>query len=43
MAYKFEQLEVWHLSLEYIDSIYKLGELLPPSQSTGRGSYLSWR
>jgi four helix bundle protein len=29
MAYKFEQLEVWHLSLEYIDSIYKIGELLP--------------
>ena len=32
MAYKFEQLEVWHLSLEYIDSIYKIGELLPRSE-----------
>lgn len=32
MAYKFEQLEVWKLSLEYIDSIYKLGEQLPRSE-----------
>jgi four helix bundle protein len=32
MAYKFEQLEVWQLSLEYIDSIYKLAEQLPRSE-----------
>ena len=32
MAYKFEQLEVWQLSLEYIDLIYKLGENLPRSE-----------
>jgi four helix bundle protein len=32
MAYKFEQLEVWKLSLEYIDSVYKLGEQLPRSE-----------
>ena len=32
MPYKFEQLEVWQLSLEYIDSIYQLGEHLPRSE-----------
>ncbi len=32
MPYKFEQLEVWQLSLEYIDSIYKLGEQLPRNE-----------
>ena len=32
MAYKFEQLEVWQLSLEYIDLIYQLGEKLPRSE-----------
>ena len=32
MAYKFEQLEVWKLSLGYIHSIYKLGEQLPRSE-----------
>ena len=29
MTYKFEQLEVWQLALEYIDSIYLLAEKLP--------------
>jgi four helix bundle protein len=32
MAYKFEQLEVWQLSLEYIDLIYQLSEKLPRSE-----------
>ncbi len=29
MAFKFEQLEVWQLSLDYIDLIYKIAEQLP--------------
>ena len=32
MPYKFEQLEVWKLSLDYIDSIYALAEKLPKSE-----------
>jgi four helix bundle protein len=28
MPYKFEQLEVWKLALDYLDIIYKLAELL---------------
>ncbi len=32
MSYKFEQLEVWQLALDYIDSIYKLSENLPRSE-----------
>lgn len=32
MAYKFEQLEVWQLSLEYMDLIYKLSEKLLRSE-----------
>lgn len=32
MAYKFEQLEVWQLSLAYIDSIDALAEKLPKSE-----------
>ena len=32
MTYKFEQLEVWQLSLEYIDTIYRLAEQLPRSE-----------
>lgn len=32
MPYKFEQLDVWKLSLEYIDSIYQLAEKLPKSE-----------
>ena len=32
MTYKFEQLEVWQLSMEYIDSIYVLAENLPRSE-----------
>ena len=32
MAYKFEKLEVWQLSLEYIDRIYSIAEMLPRSE-----------
>ena len=32
MPYKFEQLDVWKLSLEYIDTIYDLAEKLPKSE-----------
>ena len=32
MPYKFEQLEVWKLALDYIDLIYTLAENLPSSE-----------
>jgi four helix bundle protein len=32
MAYKFEQLEVWKLSLEYMNLTYLLAEKLPKSE-----------
>ena len=32
MAYKFEQLDVWKLALDYIDLIYGLAEKLPRSE-----------
>lgn len=32
MPYKFEQLDVWKLSLDYIDLIYKVSENLPRSE-----------
>ncbi len=32
MTYKFEQLEVWKLSLEYTDLVYQLAEKLPRSE-----------
>jgi len=32
MTYKFEQLDVWKLSMEYIDSIYILAAQLPKSE-----------
>jgi four helix bundle protein len=32
MAFKFEQLEVWRLALDYIDLIYNLAETLPRSE-----------
>ena len=32
MPYKFEQLDVWKLSLEYIDSVYSLAEKLPKNE-----------
>lgn len=32
MPFKFEKLEVWKLSVEYIDLIYLLAEKLPRSE-----------
>ena len=32
MTFKFEKLEVWQLSLEYIHMIYRLAEKLPASE-----------
>lgn len=32
MPYKFEQLDVWKLALDYIDLIYQLAEKLPRSE-----------
>lgn len=32
MPYKFEQLDVWKLSLDYLDLIYELAENLPRSE-----------
>lgn len=32
MTYKFEQLDVWKLALDYIDLVYKVAEGLPRSE-----------
>jgi four helix bundle protein len=32
MPFKFEQLDVWKMSLDYCDSIYELAEKLPDSE-----------
>lgn len=32
MTYKFEQLEVWQLAMDYIDAIYFLAEQLPRNE-----------
>jgi four helix bundle protein len=32
MGYKFENLEVWQLSLEFVDKIYKVADLLPDKE-----------
>jgi four helix bundle protein len=32
MPYKFEQLDVWRLAIEYIDLVYKVAENLPRSE-----------
>ncbi len=32
MPFKFEQLEVWQIALDYVDSIYELAEKLPESE-----------
>ena len=39
--YKFEQLEVYQLSLDYIDKIYTLAEKLPRSESYNLGSQIT--
>ena len=33
MPFKFENLDVWHLALDYIDRIYDLVEQLPRSEN----------
>src|SRR5918911_3565529 len=32
MPYKFEQLDVWKLALDYLDLVYKLAENLPKNE-----------
>ena len=32
MAFKFERLEVWQMSLDYVDLIYKVAEQLPKNE-----------
>ena len=32
MPFKFENLDVWHLALDYIDRIYDLADQLPRSE-----------
>lgn len=32
MPFKFEQLEVWQLALDYVDLMYELAEKLPESE-----------
>lgn len=40
MTFKFEKLEVWHLSLEYTDTIYNIAELLPYNEQYNLRSQL---
>lgn len=40
MGYKFENLEVWKLALEYIDQCYVIGDLLPQSEQYNLKSQL---
>lgn len=40
MAYKFEQLEVWELALEYTDQIYGIAETLPDQERYGLASQM---
>ena len=40
MPFKFENLEVWQLSLEYIDVCYEMAELLPRSEEYNLKSQL---
>lgn len=40
MTYKFEKLETWQLSLNYVDSAYAVGERLPKSEDFNLKSQL---
>lgn len=40
MSYKFEKLQVWDLSLEYIDLIYEAAAKLPASERHNLGSQI---
>lgn len=41
MAFKFEQLDVWQLALEYIDMMYELADKLPTSENYNLKSQLT--
>ena len=41
MPYKFEQLDVWKLSLDYLDLIYELAENLPRNEEYNLKSQLT--
>ncbi|MFZ1793176.1 MAG: four helix bundle protein [Anaerolineae bacterium] len=40
MAFKFEKLEVWQMSLEYIDTCYAIAEKLPASENFNLASQI---
>ena len=40
MPSKFEKLEVWQLSLDYIDLIYEIANQLPRSEDFNRSSFV---
>ncbi len=40
MAFKFEQLEVWQLALDYVDLIYEIANRLPRSEEFNLKSQL---
>lgn len=41
MTFKFEQLDVWKLSLDYIDAMYELANKLPASENFNLKSQLT--
>src|SRR5688572_14208268 len=41
MTFKFEQLDVWKMSLDYSDSIYELAEKLPESERSNLKSQIT--
>ncbi len=40
MAFKFERLEVWHLSMDYIDTAYNIAAQLPEVERFNLASQL---
>lgn len=40
MSYKFEKLEIWNLSVEFLDDIYELTDTLPESEKFNLSSQL---
>ncbi len=40
MTFKFENLEVWHLALDYVDLMYAIAEQLPPVEQFNLSSQL---
>lgn len=41
MAFKFEKLEVWQLSLDYTDAIYELADVLPSNEQFNMRSQIT--